>query len=134
MIQKLKIDEEEVNKFMFRDMHRLPKPKVKEGERDKNYPKPIIVAFVLQKDRNSVMRKAYELKGTALSLKTDLPKPLNDIRKAMLVEWKRLIVSNPGVKFRVGERGYKPVLQREDGLIPNTRFIKWQDLKFPVAL
>ena len=79
------------------------------------------------------MRKAYELKGSTLSLKTDLPKPLNEIRKAMLVERKRLVAAHPGVKFRVGERGYKPVLQREDGLIPNTTYIKWQDVKFPAA-
>lgn len=129
MINDLKIDGEEVQRYIFRDVHRLPKPKVREGGRE--FPKPIIVAFVSQKDRNSVMRKAFELKGSPLSMKTDLPKPLNELRSGMLKERRDLIAANPGVKYRVGERGYKPVLQREDGLIPGTTYIKWKDIKFP---
>ena len=63
-VNDLKMEEEEVNKFLFRDCHRLPKPKPKND--GTQFPEPIIVAFVLQKDRNSVMRKAYEIKGTTL--------------------------------------------------------------------
>ena len=131
MINDLHMEAEEVQKFIFRDVHRLPKPKVREDGRQ--FPKPIIIAFVSQKDRNSVMRKAFELKGTNLSLKSDLPKTLNDVRSNMLKERFNLKAANPGVKFRVGERGYKPVLQREDGVIPGTHFIKWSDIKFPAA-
>lgn len=129
MINDLHIDAEQVQKFIFRDVHRLPKPKAREGGRD--FPKPIIIAFVSQKDRNSVMKKAYELKGTSLSMKTDLPKILNELRSRMLKERVTLKAANPGVKFRVGERGYKPVLQREDGLMPGTNYIRWTDIRFP---
>ena len=130
MVDDLKMDPGEVANFLFRDCHRLPKPKPRED--GTVFHKPIIVAFVLQKDRNSVMRKAYELKNTDFSMKSDLPKPLNELRGKMLKERRDLMRANPGVKFRVTERGYKPVLQKEDGLIPGTTFIKWSDIKFPV--
>ena len=125
LIQDLKMEKDDVDKMIFRDVHRLPKSKKREG------PEPIIMAFVMQKDRNSVIRKAYELKGTNLSLKTDLPKTINEHRGRMLTERSRLLTENPGVKYRVTERSYLPVLQKGVGVWPGTAssIIKWDDIK-----
>ena len=61
LVNDLHIEEVEVKNYLFRDVHRLPKSKNKDGT-VREGPRPIIVAFLRQKDRNSVMRKAYEPK------------------------------------------------------------------------
>ena len=81
LVKDLKMEKADVDKMLFRDIHRLPASKRKdENGQPIILPRPIIMAFLQQKDRNSVVRKAFELKGTNLSLKTDLPKVLNDLR------------------------------------------------------
>lgn len=127
MINELGMDSTEVGNFLLRDVHRLPKPKPVNGNQ---YPKPIIVAFVTQKDRNNVIRKAYNLKDTHFSMKSDLPKALNLIRSRMLKERFRLKELNPREKYRVSERGYKPVLQKAAGKINGTEYTRWEDISF----
>ena len=126
--QKLKL--EDAGSYILRDCHRLGVPKKQDGT-PRNLPKPIILAFVCQKNRNEVMRKAFELKGTAFSIKSDLPKELNDIRSKMLKYRSEMKTKQPGLKIRVTERGYKPVLQRAEGLIPNTTRTKWVNMVLP---
>ena len=128
----LKMDAEEVSQFLIRDVHRLPKGKNRDGTVN-NKPRPIIMAFLCQKDRNAVMRNAFNLKGSDLSLKSDLPKHLNDLRSDMLKERIRLKGLNQGVKYRVAERSYRPVLQVENGVVPGSTppRIKWDTIKFP---
>ena len=132
LIHDLKMDAEDVSQFMLRDVHRLPKGKNRDGT-ENTKPRPIIMAFLRQKDRNTVMRSAYQLKGTDLSLKSDLPKHLNDLRSEMLKERLRLKGITPGIKYRVAERSYRPVLQRENGVVAgsNPVRIKWDTIKFP---
>lgn len=130
LVDDLHIDEGEVQNYLFRDMHRLPKAKNKDGT-EKNLPRPIIVAFLRQGDRNAVMRRASELKGTDISIKSDLPHALNTIRGKMLEERHRLKGIEPTVKYRVAEISYRPVLQRADGKINGTERIKWVNVKFP---
>ena len=98
-----------VDDYVFRDIHRLPKAKNRDGSVNTK-PRPIIVAFIRQKDRNAAMKNAYNLKNTQLSIKSDLPKHLNELRSAMLKERQRLKDANPQIKYRVAERSYKPVL------------------------
>ena len=126
--QNLKLDN--ADSYILRDCHRLGAPKKQDGT-PRNLPKPIIMAFVCQKDRNEVMRKAFELKGTPFSIKSDLPKELNDIRSKMLKYRGDMKNEQPGLKIRVTERGYKPVLQRGEGLIPNTTRTKWVNMVLP---
>ena len=76
------------------------------------------------------MRKASELEGTAYSIKSDLPRALNILRSKMLKKRLDLKTEDRGVKYRVAEIAYKPVLQREDGLIPGTDRIKWVKVPF----
>lgn len=124
LINDLHLDREVVNGFLFRDMHRLPKVKNRDGT-DRDVARPLIIAFVRQKDRNTVMRHAYELKETDISIKSDLPRALNNLRSKMLDVRRKLKTENPGIRYRVAEVGYKPVLQRADGLIPGTTKTKW---------
>ena len=63
-------------------------------------------------------------------MKSDLPKPLNELRSRMLKERYRLKTTHPEEKYRVGERGYKPVFQKANGKIPGTDKTKWVDVPF----
>ena len=131
LVDNLKLEQGEVDDYVFRDIHRLPKAKNRDGSVNTK-PRPIIVAFIRQKDRNAAMKNAYNLKNTQLSIKSDLPKHLNELRSAMLRERQRLKDANPQIKYRVAERSYKPVLQRADGVIEGTTRTKWVNIKFPV--
>ena len=103
---------------MFRDAHRLgrknlPVPRLRVR------PRPIIVAFILQKDRNLVMSCARKLKGSRLNIKSDLPKELSEKRDQLLIERKRL--TGMHMIARVAERGYAPILEVKRG----NRWVKW---------
>ncbi|MCH2241998.1 MAG: hypothetical protein MK041_08695 [Aquabacterium sp.] len=130
LVNDMQIPPEEVAGLLFRDVHRLPKAKNRDGTENEDAKKPIIMAFLKQQDRNMVMRKAFKLKNTDFSIKSDLPKALNELRGLMLKERKRLKETNPQGKYRVSEKGYKPVLQTAQGLIPGTTKTKWVDVKF----
>ena len=111
-VKKLHIPELEVSKMMFRDCHRLPasnKSKSESGDPRR----PIIVAFIQQIHRNSVMMKVEKLRNTGLSIKTDLPKAWDIQRNELLILRRSLI--NEGKYARVVERSYKPVLQIKKG-------------------
>ena len=102
----LKLPEDDVKKIVFRDVHRLPGSKKHKG------PPPIIAAFICQRERNDVLAAAKELKGTDMSLKSDLPKDLNELRGRMLTEKYRLKTDEGITKVRLVERGYLPILQK----------------------
>ena len=128
-IEKMKLPEGDVENFLYRDFHRLPRARTAPP----TSPKPVIVAFIKQSDRNFVMRKAYELKGTNISIKSDLPKVLNQLRSDMLKERTRRIQEDPNVAVRVTERNYKPIMQLEESrsTVHGVVRIKWRDLHFP---
>ena len=133
MMSKLHMDEAVVKNFLFRDVHRLAKGKKPDGSAS-DLPRPIIMAFIRQQDRNSVLRQASELKGSNISLKSDLPRALNNLRSEMLKERKRLIALNPNVKYRVAEVSYRPCLQKSDGVYraaDGTERIRWAKINFP---
>ena len=104
LVDRLHLPQEFVDSIIFRDLHRLPKSNRHDG------PPPVIIAFCLMSQRNMVLANAKELKGTNISLKSDLPKQLNGLRNQMLQERKRL--ASTGLKVRVVERSYLPVLQQ----------------------
>ena len=104
LVNKLKLNQQYVGSMLLRDVHRLPK-----SAKSPNLPPPIIAAFVCQKHRNDVMSNAKELKGSDISIKSDLPMQLNTLRGKMLKIMKKL--RKAGKKGRVVERTYLPVLQ-----------------------
>ena len=112
LVDKLKIDREYADKILFRDLHRLPPSNKFNG------PPPIIAAFLCQRDRNYVMSHAKNLKNTKISIKSDLPRQLNQLRGHMLDHMKDLKVNHT---VRLVERSYFPVLQR---LNPTTE--RWE--------
>lgn len=114
------LDATTVSNFLFRDAHRLGKKSVIRVK-----PRPIIVAFILQKDRNLVMSSAHKFKGTALTIRSDLPKELAEKRDNFLIERKRLVGS--GVSARVVERGYMPVLEVKRG----RSWVRWSEQMDP---
>lgn len=128
LVNDLKMNSDQVRGFLLRDIHRLPRAKNRDGT-ERNTHRPIIMAFLKQKDRNDVMRNAFNLKDTDYSIKSDLPRALNELRGKMLKERSQLKTNNPRIRYRVTERSYRPVLQKEDGLIPGTTRIKWTDIK-----
>ena len=128
-VNNLKIPADEVEKFLFRDVHRLPKARNKDGTEIPTAKKPLIMALLSQAHRNNIMSKAFNLKGTPFSIKSDLPKDLNDLRGRMLKERRRLLDETPGTKVRVSERGYRPTLEMQVGLIPGTDKPRWVQIK-----
>jgi hypothetical protein len=127
MVNQLKLDPDYVKQMLFRDVHRLPKSNKFEG------PPPIIAAFICQQHRNDVLSAARELAGTNISLKSDLPRQLNELRGLMLKTKYRL---KNACRVRLVERTYLPVLQKY-----NETTEKWdnimefkKDLPLQVAL
>ena len=112
LVTSLKFDKAYVDSMLFRDVHRLPKGKRSRG------PPPVIVAFVCQKHRNDVLAAAKHLANTGFSIKSDLPKRLNDLRSDMLKERREL--KQQGKVVRLVERNYLPILQEQ-----NTISRKW---------
>ena len=107
LINKFNFNEAEVNSMMMRDCHRLPLPENKKSM--EGSVRPIISAFIVQSDRNKIMENANCLKGSEISVKSDLPKELDIKRNSLLKMRKDLAAKNH--KVRVVERSYMPVLQ-----------------------
>ena len=106
LVNSLKFSPGYVNNIILRDCHRLPQ------KRGSAHPPPIIAAFICQKHRNEVLSAAKHLKGTNLSIKSDLPKRLNTIRSSMLKV--RADLKKEKKIVRLVERNYLPMLQQQD--------------------
>ena len=102
---KLKIPEEKVQSFIYRNVHYLDRE-------DKGKGRSLIVAFLRQNDRDFVMSRGKELKGTQISLKQNYSPETRAKKDEMLILKKSL--SNQGMTCRVVERSHKPVLQIRD--------------------
>lgn len=114
--------EVDVGNILFRDVHRLPKPKKGHGS---TQPRPIIAAFIQQKDRNDILSKAHLLKDTGISLQSHLPKKLNDLRNEMLQARRKMLSDDRSRKLRVVDKNFVPVLQEK-----KHGDNKWSTLKF----
>ena len=99
---QLGIDASSVDKFIFRDAHRL-------GE-NRSGLKPIIIAFIDQAHRNLVFSRAYKLKGTDFVIKVDLPMELASVQSELLLVRKEIRKVNQTALAALTYRSYKPVL------------------------
>ena len=104
-MEKLKIPEENVKSFIYRNVHYLDRE-------DKGKGRSFIAAFIRQCDRDLVMSKGKELKGTHISLKQNYS-PETRAKKDELLQLKKSL-SEQGMTLRVVERSHKPVLQIKD--------------------
>ena len=119
-----KLQLEDADTILFRDTHRLPKPKQGFGA---TQPKPLICAFIRQCDRDLVLSKAHMLKDSGMSIQSHLPPKLNAIRNAMLKERRAMLNANPARKIRVVDKQFSPVIQ-ESKIVDGEA--KWVTLKF----
>ena len=106
LVQSLRLEPEYVASMIIRDCHRLPK------SRDVDGPPPIIAALICQRHRNDILAAAKNLQGTPFSIKSDLPKRLNTLRKQMLKV--RSDLKKKGKIVRLIEIRYLPSLQQRD--------------------
>ena len=103
-INDLKIPEERVNFIAMRDCHRL-------GKRTPGKIRPMVVAFLMQPDRDSVLLHAKELRGTTLSLQPHLSKKQVDVKKALLAKRSLIKARDERILAFIAYRSYnKPVL------------------------
>ena len=106
LVHSLRLRPEYVASMIIRDCHRLPK------SRDIDGPPPIIAALICQRHRNDILAAAKNLKDTPFSIKSDLPKRLNTLRKQMLKV--RSDLKKKGKIVRLIEHRYLPSLQQRD--------------------
>ena len=100
--EKLKIPQEKIDTFIYRNAHYLGKEQQGKG-------RSLICAFVRQTDRDYVMSQGKYLKGTDISLRPNYSPETRAKKDEMLTLKKTL--QGQGMKMRVTERNYKPVLQ-----------------------
>lgn len=112
MINKLKIPKETVLKFLVRDVHRLGRFKRNNSENVDQIKKhrAIIIAFVLQDQRNLVFQHAKNLAGSNISLKVDLPAEWSKEREYLLVQRKRIKDHNKNLLAIITYKTYRPIL------------------------
>ena len=73
-INNLKMSHEEVQNIEYQRAHRTA---------GKN-PRPMKARFVRYRDRDIIMKNAYQLKGTKLFVKEDIPKRMRELRKKQI--------------------------------------------------
>ena len=105
-IEKLKVPQETVNKFLYRNAHYL-------GREERGKGRSLIVAFLRQTDRDLIMSHGKNLKGSDISLRQNYSAETRG-KKDELLKLKSSL-SSDGTKLRVVERRYKPTLQILNG-------------------
>lgn len=112
LIDNLKIPKERAEGFLLRDIHRLGKNKsntTNGAASDK--PRNIIVAFLMQQDRNYVYSMAKNLKGSTISMRPDLVKEMALIRDNLLIQRQTILKYNNRLYVQLSYRSYsKPTL------------------------
>lgn len=108
-IDDLHLNAERVNRFTFRDIHRLGRFKKSEGD-TRAHPRAIIVAFLDQRDRNLVYSRGKQLSGSKISMRVDLPFEYSKERESLLTVRKSIKNINSKKVAILTYRSYKPVL------------------------
>ena len=112
MTNLLKIPIETVKKFIYRDVHRLGRNRNNNSEsgQPRNKNRAIIIAFVLQEDRNLVFNHAKNLAGTEVSLKVDLPAEWSKEREQLLIKRRTIKDFNNDLVAIIKYKAYRPIL------------------------
>ena len=72
---RLKLNKEDANDISFERVHRVGKPSASGGK-----PRPLIAKFTLYRDKEFVLSKAKNLRGTDFAIARDFPKEIADER------------------------------------------------------
>lgn len=103
-IEKLKINEERVNKMLFSSCHRIPS--------EANGPKPVIIRFATFEDRDLIYSKFLSpvLREEKKRILTDLPLEMKKIRASLAKEAYK-IRQKEKLKTRIVEKGTSVFLE-----------------------
>ena len=76
---RLKLNKEDANGISFERVRRVGKPSTSEGK-----PRPIIAKFTFHRDKEFVLSKAKNLRGTDFGIARDFPKEIVDERRRLV--------------------------------------------------
>ena len=104
MLNNLKMQVEQVDHMPMRDMHRM-------GKKAENKVRPIVMAFLMQRDRDFTLKQAKNLRNTNLSLSPHLSSKMVDVKKGLLAIRKDIKENHDRrILAFIGYRSYRPVL------------------------
>ena len=104
MVNNLRIQEQQVDHMPMRDMHRM-------GKKAENKVRPIVMAFLMQRDRDFTLKQAKNLRNTNLSLSPHLSSKMVDVKKGLLAIRKDIKENHDRrILAFIGYRSYRPVL------------------------
>lgn len=120
LVRDLKVPSDDVDRFVFRDLHRLGawvardgnvyrKPANVRGD-PPTQPRSIIIAFTVQSQRNQAMSCAKNLKDTAFSIKPDLSAEQSKLRNKLLTIRRDIKLSDRRKTANLVYHSYKPKL------------------------
>jgi len=75
----LKLNKEDANDILFERVHRVGKPSASEGK-----PRPLITKFTFHRDKEFVLSKAKNLRGTDFAIARDFPEEIVDKRRRLV--------------------------------------------------
>ena len=121
LIKDMKLPRDDVEKYVYRDLHRLGSWVVKDDgcvyrkqttgrQTTPPQPRTIIVAFTTQSDRNQVMASAKNLKDSVFSIKPDLSAAMSNVRNKLLTIRRDIKNINRRNTANLVYRSFKPKL------------------------
>lgn len=103
MVTQLHIPPQQIEYLPIRDTHRI-------GKVMENRTRPILVAFLVQRDRDYVLKHGKELRNTNFSIEPHLSKRQWTVKKSLLAKRATIKAGNRNALAFIGYRSYKPVL------------------------
>ena len=103
MVTQLHIPPQQIEYLPIRDTHRI-------GKVIENRTRPILVAFLVQRDRDFVLKHGKELRNTNFSIEPHLSKRQWTVKKSLLAKRATIKAVNRNALAFIGYRSYKPVL------------------------
>ena len=98
MEEKLGIIREDMNEIRFERVHRLP---TRHNRQTRTKPRPIIAKFSFYQDKEYVMSKVKNLKGTGIGISHDYPKEIDVIHEKLYPALKRAKQEKQSAFFKV---------------------------------
>ena len=98
MEEKLGIIREDMNEIRFERVHRLP---TRRNSQTRTKPRPIIAKFSFYQDKEYVMSKVKNLKGTGIGISHDYPKEIDVIHEKLYPVLKKAKQGKQSAFFKV---------------------------------
>lgn len=98
MEENLRIRREDMNEIRFERVHRLP---TRHNSQTRTKPRPIIAKFSFYQDKEYVMSKVKNLKGTGIGISHDYPKEIDVIHEKLYPVLKKAKQEKQSAFFKV---------------------------------